>query len=205
MIERVQSRSGKAVIKINGRHLASVVEPVLEARAWLSRRREFLDRVKTVFVLGAGSGYHIHELSLNTAARILVIERNSELCEAVKSIHRFDRSRIRFLELDRPRELRACEDVRVGLCGSFVVLQHAPSQAMDPDFYRDCLALLVARDWGNLNWQWQLNGFAPLESETRIQSQRDPLSLLDLEQTELVQNSEERERMLIKALRELLK
>jgi hypothetical protein len=44
-----------------------------------------------------------------------------------------------------------------------------------------------------------------LDSYPRIIASDEPLTIYDLESTELVQDSAERERMIIKALRELVK
>jgi hypothetical protein len=51
-----------------------------------------------------------------------------------------------------------------------------------------------------------LRGGPAFDANPRIDSKNnEPLTIYDLEQTELVQSSEERERLLFKALRELVK
>lgn len=205
MIETEISRSGRQVLKADGRLLASSVDPVSEASHWLNQRRCFLDKVKSVFVLGAGSGYHIGELLNQTDARIVVIEVDTDLIDQVRELHAFDSTRVNFVALTHIREIRSSASVRTALRDSYVVLQHNPSVHRHLEIFRDCRNLLIARDWGNLNWQWQLRGSPSLDSEPRISKTEEPLTILDLEQTELVQSSEERERMLVKALRELVK
>jgi hypothetical protein len=205
VIESEISRSGRPVLRANGRLLASGVDPVSEASEWLNQRRTFLDKVKSVFVLGAGSGYHIAELLNQTTAKIVVIEVDTQLIAQVRELHAFDSDRVSFVALTHIRDIRSSASIRIALQDSYVVLQHNPSVYRHIETFRDCRNVLVARDWGNLNWQWQLRGSPSLDPEPRITKNEQPLTILDLEQTELVRNSEERERMLVKALRELVK
>lgn len=206
MIEALAAQNGSTVLKDQGRWLSSSVDPEAEARSWVSRRREFLDKVRTVFILGAGSGYHIQELSLHTEAMIVVIETRPELITAVRAIHAFDSDRIKIICASNVKQLRASEEVRSAVAQSFIVLHHGPSAATNPSLFQEFQNQLVGRDWGSLHWQWQLKGFEPLEKQQHIHAVgTEPLSILDLEQTELVRDSGEREKMLIKALRELVK
>jgi hypothetical protein len=205
VIETTTAKNGSLVVRDGGRWLASAFDPQSEARTWLARRREFLDKVKCVFVLGAGSGYHIHALSTQTSADIVVIDTRIDLIEAVRTIHAFDSDRIKFVCVDSTRQLRAAESVRAGVAQSFVILQHGPSLASHPILFRELHAQLLGRDWGALNWQWKMMGLSTLESQPQIQKGADALTILDLEQAELIQDSTERERMLVKALRELVK
>ncbi len=205
MIETTPAKNGSLVVREDGRWLASAFDPQSEARTWLARRKEFLDKVKYVFVLGAGAGYHIHALSAQTDAGIVVIDVRKDLIETVRGLHAFDSDRVKFECVDSTRQLRAADSVRTAVAQSFVVLQHGPSQAINPSLFRDLHAQLLGRDWGALNWQWKMMGFSTLESQPQIQKGGEALTILDLEQTELIQDSSERERMLIKALRELVK
>lgn len=205
MIAVQLAQNGSQVIRFDGRLLASAVDPLAEAREWVVRRATLLERVKSIFVLGAGSGYHIAELFIQTDARLLVIEHSQRLIEAVQEIQKFDSERVQFVCADKPASLRSNTQVRQAIAQSFLVLQHAPSLAAQPDYFRECKNLLLGRDWGNLNWQWQLKGFAPLDRQLKIHSTDEALNIYDLEQTELIRDSAERERMLVKALRELVK
>lgn len=204
MIETVTAQNGCMILKVNGRLLSSAVNPLTEAEEWMKRRLTMLERVKTVFVLGAGSGYHIEEICRHSSAQVIVIECDHELIAAVQEIHGLNAIQVRFECLQSAKELRACEAVRQGVIESFLVLAHAPSVASNPEFFADAKRQLLGRDWGSLNWQWQLKNLAPLESQTKIHS-AEPLTIYDLEATELIQDSAERERMLVKALRELVK
>jgi hypothetical protein len=205
VIETCTAQNGSLVIRVDGRLLASAVDPLAEAREWVQRRRILLAKVKSVFVLGAGSGYHVAELFIQTDANIVVIERSPELIAAVQRIQGFDAKRVQFVSVEKSAALRGQEHVRAAVAESFLVLQHGPSMAFDPEFYRDCKNQLLGREWGSLNWQWQLKGFASLDAQPKIHADESQLTIYDLEQTELVQNSSERERMLVKALRELVK
>lgn len=207
MIEVVTARNGCKVLRYEGRLLSSAIDPSAEAEEWLKRRSTMLARVKNVLVIGAGSGYHIEEVCRHTSAQVIVIEKEEALIEAVQKIHGFNAIQVRFECVAGARELRASEAVRAAVTDSFLVLAHAPSVASHPEFYSEIKRQLLGRDWGSLNWQWQLKNFAPLDSQTKIHSTEDgeALTIYDLENTELVQDSAERERMLIKALRELVK
>lgn len=205
MIEFVTAKTGERVIRWEGRLLASQVDPALEAREWFQRRSAFVTKVKTVFVLGAGSGFHIQEVARRTSAAIVVIEPEVELVQAVREGLGSAADRVKFISPANARELRADEAVRAAVAGSFVVLEHPASVSHDRPYYRECRAQLLGREWGALNWQWKLKGFADLDSQPRISAGGEPLTIYDLEQTELVQDSGERERMLLKALRELVK
>ncbi|MGE0526173.1 MAG: hypothetical protein AB7G93_17680 [Bdellovibrionales bacterium] len=206
MIDIVTSSTGDPVVRFQGKLLASRFDPRMEAKSWLARRSLFVDKIEGVFVLGLGSGYHVLELQRATSGRIMVIEPNPDIIAAAKSIHTFDSARVMIECVTSARELRASENVKKLLMKSFTVLQHAPSVALSPKLHKACATQLMGRDWGSLSWQWQLREGYSLETNPRVESAVGaPLTIYDLEQTELVQNSEERERLLIKALRELVK
>lgn len=183
--------------------MSSRFDPHAEAKNWLERRRPFLDKVKSVILLGAGSGYHIQEISQATSGQIIVIDPCLELIESVKEVHKFDPLRVRFEYIKSARELRASENIRKAVSSSFVVLIHPASREGRDRIFKDLQDQLCGRDWGSLTWQWQLQGLGDLEENPRITNEK--LTIYDLEQAELVQSSEEREVLLIKALRELVK
>ena len=207
MIEKLTARNGCQVLRYEGRLLASAVDPLAEAEEWIRSRLTMLSRVKSIFVLGSGAGYHIEVICRNTPARVIVIDKDPELAEAVQAIHGFSAIQVCFECVASAKDLRQSEVVRGAVAGSFLVLEHAPSRATNPEFFRDVRRQLLGRDWGSLNWQWQLKDFQPLDAQTKIHaaSEGEALTIYDLENTELVQDSAERERMLIKALRELVK
>ncbi|MGE4131755.1 MAG: hypothetical protein AB7F86_08950 [Bdellovibrionales bacterium] len=190
---------------MNGRLLASRLDPYAEAEAWLDKRSLLLDRVRGVFVLGAGSGYHLQALWKRTDAQILVIEREADLARAVHSLFPESKERVEWIMAQDLSDVRTDKTVRKAIAQSFVVLEHYPSQFDHPEFYQECKRLLVGRNWGSLTWQWKLKGLPALDETPRVSQTGEPLSIYDLEQTELVQNSDEREKLLIKALRELVK
>jgi hypothetical protein len=205
LIEFLNAKTGERVLRWRGRLMASRLDPSAEAAAWFTQRTTFVAKVRSIFILGAGAGFHIREAARQTAADIVVIERNPELIEAASSLVADFDGRVRFIHIQTARELRSHIEVRTAVSASFVVLEHPASLSLEHDFYRDCSAQLLGRDWGGLNWQWALRGVPALDSNPRIDASEKPLSIYDLEQTELVQDSEERERMLLKALRELVK
>lgn len=200
------SRNGARVPSWKGRLLASRLDPHTEARDWILQRLAFLEKVKTVFVLGLGGGFHVREILLRSTARVIVIERESEITAAVMPalVEEFG-SRVTALVVERASDLRGENPVREALQGSFVSLEHPASVAGAREFYSDCSALLAGREWGALTWQWRLKGFADFDPEPRVARSEKALTIHDLEETELVRNSVERERLLLKALRELVK
>lgn len=208
MIEVLSGERGHAVVRVNGRLLASRFDPVAEARDWLARRMAFLDRVRTVFVLGIGAGYHVAALAERTQAKIHVIEPDPELAGAVARIHAFAPERIAIEIVEDVRALRASSAARLAVKRSFVVLDHPPSVALRPEWFAEIGTVLRARDWGSLTWQWRIRDGRDFDGVPRVErssSQGGPLTIYDLEQTELVQNSSAREGLLFKALRELVK
>ena len=205
LIENLIAKNGSVVVRHQGRLLASGVDPQAEAVEWVQRRLAFLQKVKTIFVLGAGSGYHIAELVKMTAAKIMVIEFSEEIRGAVAAIHNFDPQRVRMECLQNSRDLFAAKPLKAAVAQSFLVLQHHPSCAWQSDFYGKIKARLLGRDWASLNWQWRVKGFSPLHALPKIHGNDKPLTIYDLDNAEFVQNSSERERMLVKALRELVK
>ncbi len=206
MIEIIDAANGEKVIRFGGRLLASRFNPRQEAREWIDRRPEFLEKVRTVIVLGMASGHHVAELLDRTDAKILVIDTHEQILTASQGLHMFPASRVTFEHVKTARELRASMQVKKAVLGSFVVLMHPASLLIDAKVYEECRAQLLGRDWGALTWQWKLRNAPGFDAHSRIDRASDmPLTIYDLEQTELVQNSEEREKLLFKALRELVK
>lgn len=206
MIEIIDAVSGGKVIRYEGRLLASRFNPKREAEAWIESRMDFLTNVRTVIVLGLSSGHHISALLQKTHARVLVLEANEEIFEAGQKMNSFDPVKVRIEHFQSARGLRSSAAVKAAVKESFIVLIHPASLALNKDLYESCHAQLIGREWGALNWQWNLRGGPAFDMNTRIDfKNEEPLTIHDLEQTELVQSSEERERLLFKALRELVK
>lgn len=206
MIEVVDAANGEKVIRYQGRLLASRFNPRQEARDWLARRSEFLSKVRTVFVLGMASGHHIAELVEKTEAKILVIDTNEQIMSAGQAIHSFPVDRVILEHVKNSRDLRSSAQVKKAVAESFVVLVHPVSALLDGKTFDECRAQLLGRDWGALTWQWKLRNGPDFDTNSRIDgASAHPLTIYDLEQTELVQNSEEREKLLFRALRELVK
>jgi hypothetical protein len=205
LIELFKTPDGLEVFRFGGRLLASRFDPRAEATQWLNARTEFIDRVKTIFVLGLGCAYHVEELLERTQARIVVLESHPEIIEASSKRAYAADSRVRVECVDSLRALRANASVREGLKASFVVLMHPSSAQSDPELIKSLREHLLGRTWGTLNWQWRLKSNKDLDGVPRVAPDTETLTIYDLDQTELVQNSEARERMLLKALRELVK
>ncbi len=206
MIEILDAVHGGKVIRYQGRLLASRFDPRSEAFAWVESRREFIDSVKNIVVLGLGAGHHVAALVENCAARILVLEASDEILEAGSALHDFNKDRVRIERITTARALRASDAVKAAVKESFIVLVHPASNAVNLELYQSCRDQLLGREWGALSWQWKMRNGPDFDANPRIDSKKgEALTIYDLEQTELVQDSEEREKLLFKALRELVK
>src|SRR4051812_47302968 len=112
MIETLKAQNGSEVIRYAGRLLSSAVDPLSEARDWVGRRKLMLNRVKTIFILGAGSGYHVSELFIHSDAQLVVIDSSQELMDAMQSIQRFQDCRVKFVSAQKASALRSNAAVR---------------------------------------------------------------------------------------------
>lgn len=201
-----KARTGESVPRWDGRLLASCLDPRQEAADWIFRRAPFLNKVKTLIVLGVGGGFHILAAAERSTARIVVIEKERELLSAVwPKLEETLGDRIEPVLIERAVELRSSPRIREVLGGSFCVLEHPPSIAHHREFYSECSALLLAREWGALTWQWRLRGLPDFDSEPRLTRGEPALSIRDLDETRLMRESTDREKLLLKALRELVK
>ena len=199
MIERLTTPTGDVVTRVDGRLSASRIDPRAEARAFVDDRAALLDQVQTVFILGLGAGYHVAEVAARTAARVVVIEPRADVIAALPLT--FDPERIFIEQLDAADRVRASSRVRTGLAQSYLVLVHPASRGSDPDLYREVAALLCARQPAAFSFVWALRDLAPLGEV----SGPGPLTIHDLVQAEVIADAGERERALLRALKELVK
>ena len=206
MIEVVTLEDSEPVIRHNGKLLASARDPRSEARAWVSRRLCFLKKARGVFVLGAGSGYHLEALRAQTEASILVIEQSLEITAAARGLQNLNLEDVRIETIGDSLDLRGNAVVQAMVRSSYVVLVHPASRAQNPNFYDACAKQLIGREWSALAWAWKLKGLPLLERTPRVfATAAEPLTIHDLAHTALINESSLRERMLVKALRELVK
>jgi hypothetical protein len=206
LIEILDAVHGGKVIRYNGRLLASRFDPRREAEEWIGSRSEFIADVRHIIVLGLGSGHHVQALVENSSARILILEADQNIADACAGLHAFDSARVNIELISSARALRSSAAVKAAVKESFIVLAHPASLAFNPALYESCRDQLLGRDWGTLSWQWKMRSGPNFDANPRIDSNKsEPLTIYDLEQTELVQSSEEREKLLLKALRELVK
>ena len=187
------------VARLNGRLLASRVDPVGEAKRWVERRRPFLNRVRGIFVLGIGSGYHVAELARETKAKILVIERHTELARTVTGTELWRNSRAQSVVAQSLTELWSNELLRFMVESSYLVLSHQPSRAAFPKFYAAAEKRLIARDPKSLRWLMELRG----ETAVPNMPTSGPLSIHHLVAAD--QSAQARRDMPAHALRGLVK
>jgi len=140
------ARSGHPVLKKSGRWLASSFDPVREARQWADAVVSGPGKTDVIIVLGLGCGYHVAELIARRPERsVLTIE-----CDPVVRDHalRFCpelRNQTIIVENEWMKliEKPAMRDVLVGV---YRVAVHAPSLALEPNFFASVDNLLRGRD-----------------------------------------------------------
>lgn len=201
-----KSQTGVTVPRWEGRLLASRIDPWQEAASWAQRRWPFINKVKSVIVLGVGGGFHVVAAAERSSAQIVVVEKERELLNAIwPDLEKRLGDRLTFVQVERPSDLRASPLIRQALGASFTVLEHPPSVATSREFYSECSSILLGREWGSLTWQWRLRGLPDFDSEPKLTRGQNALSIHDLSETRFMRESTEKEKLLLQALRELVK
>lgn len=80
MIKVELAKNGLAILKKNGKLLASSVDPIREAASWVARVCEKSKPNEIMIVLGLGSGYHVVELmKCRPVDSFIIIESDIEI------------------------------------------------------------------------------------------------------------------------------
>lgn len=172
MIETTKSKDGHIVVKFDGRNLASTYEPEGEAIKWVSKHKSLIHGVRTVFVLGAGSGYHIAALrSQFPSLKIVVYDPRQALIREIKKHWSFDLLEIHFINsID--------EIVDKHIASSFLSLRHISSWYGFEKEFLDIERYLTGRF--DIGFQKQLELRAELKNLLNDVEKNDERTILDL-------------------------
>jgi hypothetical protein len=168
-IETGLSRSGHEVLKKDGRWLASSIDPLKEARQWVEQFEKLkpgsiFECDDSLIILGIGSGYHVVELIEQLAKRekprklslrgtsvkrVIVLECDAEVCEQTIRLQPklkalVDRGQI----VIEPNWLKLVEHptLRDVLGGTYQILKHGASLALEQQFFSNVESLLLGRE-----------------------------------------------------------
>lgn len=130
-ISRAMSKSGSEVLCVNGLATASLVNPEMEARRWAEAQRKRVSWARSdepLFVLGVGSGFHLHALmavldEMNKVTSPIVA---LDTCEASISFARERLSNVSFSCVDPQHFDRANG---LSFTQHFTLLVHRPTVA----------------------------------------------------------------------------
>lgn len=146
MLERVRARDGQLVVKWNGRLLSSVHFPQKEATSWVQSAIQNVGEVQSYFVLGAGSGYHLKELTKRCPdKKIFCIERNKDLIAFCDEIHGLELARVTFICPTEAHDILKNGKVVKALQTTYAILTHLPSIQNEEMHYGDLAELLRGR------------------------------------------------------------
>lgn len=207
-LETISARTGDLVFKLDGRLLASALDPLREARDWVNRWRSRIAHSDRLIVLGFGCGYHLEALREEwPALRVLAIGAERELFEQLRP--RFEMGAVELVLCQRSDDFMVCEPIRRFLRGSFAVVEHSSLPNLDQAHYREIKARLLAReplffsDW--VRREQRLARLFPLQAIPGGES-RHLLSIKDLDRFVHARvDAAPTDIMIVRALRELIK
>jgi hypothetical protein len=143
----VQTRSGHAVLKKDDRFLASSIDPVREARAWAQKGIANLEHGESIFVLGAGSGYHIKALcELHGRGTIFVIENDVEIAVAAQKLAPWSSDRVEVVVAEVATQIVLRKSVQDALLCPFKILNYGPSFQGQKYFFSAVAQILLGRE-----------------------------------------------------------
>lgn len=147
-LEKDVARSGHEVLKKNGRWLASSVDPLREAQQWARQvlKQTGTESPETAIILGLGCGYHVAELAARKPrGSVIVIDCDREIHEKALDFVPSLKSEKIVIEKDWLK-LVDSPLVRDAVGGPYRILKHAPSCALEPEFFTHVERLLLGRD-----------------------------------------------------------
>ena len=143
MYKRDYSKKSLPILKFDNKLICSQVDPVREAQKWLSHQE--IGNVKSLIVLGVGSGYHLKELChANPQRNILAIDLHREPLEFFKKEHG-SYSQLRFYHYRNLTELSLRSHVIEVLKDSYKVLTFHPVVLHEVDSYQLISDFLLGR------------------------------------------------------------
>jgi hypothetical protein len=144
LIRQETARSGHQILRIEGRLLASSIDPIREASVWAAKTAAQVKPDSVVCVLGAGCGYHLLELSrLLPKTRIVVLEPVREIADWVLA-QTPDLGSLTFLVGDNPElDLETWSDALFAVSRVFI---HGPTSQIHPAWTLRLSRFVLARD-----------------------------------------------------------
>ncbi len=146
MIDVLKTKTGDYTLRWSGRLLASQVDPRAEAAKWVQQVSATLRGCRTVFVIGAGAGYHLLELAeLFPHISILVLEKEQKIINAVRASLEISFLGVDFIATGKT-DVFANAGVRKALAaGTYRVLIHPSARVVDAQHAVDIAADLNGR------------------------------------------------------------
>lgn len=148
MIEVLASRNGPSVIRLDGRYLASSIDPIREAASWAERALRASGDKPTIFVVGVGCGYHVAALKAlaRSEKHVIAMDPSSQIVKhALMFNPTLDPSDI-VVEIDKLK-WTANQHICDALLGEpFAIVTHAPTAQIHPEWVKETESFLLARE-----------------------------------------------------------
>lgn len=207
MLERLTTRSGHITFRFNGVTLSSTVDPLQEALNWVTQHEQQIKSAPHLIVLGIGSGHHIVQLKkAYPQKKIFVIEAHKELAAAVLREQAMDFAEVEVLQEKDVMALSKSSRLQSVMTKLYRILEHRPSMAANPEFYKEISEVLLGRDIYNFNFHLQLRPelHSTFQKEKLVHDVQDKIQIKKLDKALHWDGDNSRPYMLIKALRELV-
>lgn len=207
MLERLTTRSGHITFRLNGMTLSSTVDPIQEAINWVESHELLIKSAPHLIILGVGSGHHIVQLKkAYPQKKIIVIEAHKELVTAVNREVAIDLVDVDILCEKDSHLLAKSTRLQNVLTKLFRIIEHRPSMAVNPEYYKDVVEVLLGRDIYNFNFHLQLRPhlLSSFQKEKLVHDVQDKIQIKKMEKALQWDGDNSRAFMLIKALRELV-
>ena len=207
MLERLTTRSGHIAFRFNGVTLSSTVDPLQEALGWVTQSEAQIKSAPHLLVLGIGSGHHIVQLKkMYPQKKIVVIDPHKELVTAVLREQSMDFADVEVLCEQDITSLCKSLRLQTALTKLFRILEHRPSIAVNPEYYKEAYEVILGRDIYNFNFHLQLRPEwrSCFQKEKLVHDVQDKIQIKKMEKALQWNGDNARPFMLIKALRELV-
>lgn len=207
MIVVETSRTGAPIMKVDGRALASAVDPLREAASWAKSVEATLAPGTAAIVIGVGCGYHVAALKvLCPRSQVVAIESSTEV--AAKALE-FNPGALKpgdvIVENDRLK-LTEHANIRDAIGGVFVPVIHGPTAQLRPEWSSQMSAFLMARDKLSFLLQLRMRPdlFALLDPKKIEAIGNEPISIKTLQKLFKDSVASSHERRLWRVLEELV-
>jgi hypothetical protein len=173
------SKDGQPIFFSNGAPTCSFENPFEEAARWAERSEVKLKDTLNLFVLGLGSGYHVHELvRLSHLRQIWVVDDRKEAINFYLKYHKFDH-RFKFVHISSKKEFKSDHYLRQCVLRPYKVVSFFPAIKHQRELYSWIEALLLGRTQETLNDLIEMRG--DFKSKAR-----KPIKIVDNNQSGLL-------------------